>query len=190
MFAIINAIPAIALLSFGLFNHGFFPGLCFGAVRLFLSLSLSLNFILNLWNWVSNRLDLFLFLINMKNRYLKYFLLILWTLMDDSYFPTLESFQPNLVKWWGKLKSKSAISFVWRGSPWLANVQGLGITVFGMAYMFVHDGLVHRRFPVGPIAAVPYLRRVAAAHHVRFDSSLLFFASLSLIFNIIKDYLK
>ena len=44
--------------------------------------------------------------------------------------------------------------------------QGLGITVFGMAYMFVHDGLVHRRFPVGPIAAVPYLRRVAAAHHV------------------------
>ncbi|KAL0542300.1 hypothetical protein IC582_022400 [Cucumis melo] len=74
VFAIINAIPAIALLSFGLFNHGFFPGLCFGA--------------------------------------------------------------------------------------------GLGITVFGMAYMFVHDGLVHRRFPVGPIAAVPYLRRVAAAHHI------------------------
>lgn len=38
--------------------------------------------------------------------------------------------------------------------------------MFGMAYMFVHDGLVHRRFPVGPIAHVPYLRRVAAAHQV------------------------
>ncbi|CAK9310928.1 unnamed protein product [Citrullus colocynthis] len=74
VFAIINAVPAIALLSFGFFNQGFFPGLCFGA--------------------------------------------------------------------------------------------GLGITVFGIAYMFVHDGLVHRRFPVGPIAAVPYLRRVAAAHHI------------------------
>jgi hypothetical protein len=36
-----------------------------------------------------------------------------------------------------------------------------------MAYMFVHDGLVHRRFPVGPIANVPYFRRVAAAHMVR-----------------------
>jgi len=36
-----------------------------------------------------------------------------------------------------------------------------------MAYMFVHDGLVHRRFPVGPIANVPYFRRVAAAHKVR-----------------------
>jgi beta-carotene 3-hydroxylase len=31
-------------------------------------------------------------------------------------------------------------------------------------YMFVHDGLVHKRFPVGPIAEVPYLKRVAAAH--------------------------
>ncbi|KAL4347708.1 hypothetical protein GQ457_17G024850 [Hibiscus cannabinus] len=43
---------------------------------------------------------------------------------------------------------------------------GLGITVFGMAYMFVHDGLVHKRFPVGPIANVPYFRKVAAAHQL------------------------
>ncbi|XRB05396.1 beta-carotene 3-hydroxylase [Pycnococcus provasolii] len=41
---------------------------------------------------------------------------------------------------------------------------GLGITLFGIGYMFVHDGLVHRRFPVGPIADVPYMKRVAAAH--------------------------
>ncbi|KAK9291573.1 hypothetical protein L1049_019521 [Liquidambar formosana] len=74
VFAIINAVPAIALLSYGFFNKGLVPGLCFGA--------------------------------------------------------------------------------------------GLGITVFGMAYMFVHDGLVHRRFPVGPIANVPYLRKVAAAHQL------------------------
>ena len=30
----------------------------------------------------------------------------------------------------------------------------------------LHDGLVHRRFPVGPIANVPYFRRVAAAHQL------------------------
>ncbi|KAF9689306.1 hypothetical protein SADUNF_Sadunf01G0078500 [Salix dunnii] len=72
VFAIINAVPAIALFSYGFFNKGLLPGLCFGA--------------------------------------------------------------------------------------------DLGITVFGMAYMFVHDGLVHQRFPVGPVANVPYLRRVAAAH--------------------------
>lgn len=41
---------------------------------------------------------------------------------------------------------------------------GMGITLFGIMYMFVHDGLVHKRFPVGPIANVPYLKRVAAAH--------------------------
>ena len=41
---------------------------------------------------------------------------------------------------------------------------GLGISVFGISYMFVHDGLVHRRFPVGPIADLPQLKRVAAAH--------------------------
>nr|AOS51477.1 beta-carotene 3-hydroxylase [Calamus jenkinsianus] len=74
VFAIINAVPAISLLSYGFFNRGLVPGLCFGA--------------------------------------------------------------------------------------------GLGITLFGMAYMFVHDGLVHRRFPVGPIANVPYFRRVAAAHQI------------------------
>lgn len=43
---------------------------------------------------------------------------------------------------------------------------GLGITLFGIMYMFVHDGLVHRRFPVGPIADLPYLRRVAVAHQL------------------------
>ncbi|KAL8134627.1 beta-carotene hydroxylase 2, chloroplastic-like [Apium graveolens] len=74
VFAIINAVPAIALLAYGFFHKGLFPGLCFGA--------------------------------------------------------------------------------------------GLGITVFGMAYMFVHDGLVHKRFPVGPVANVPYLTKVAAAHQL------------------------
>ncbi|NP_001234348.1 beta-carotene hydroxylase [Solanum lycopersicum] len=72
VFAITNAVPAIALLNYGFFHKGLIAGLCFGA--------------------------------------------------------------------------------------------GLGITVFGMAYMFVHDGLVHKRFPVGPVANVPYLRKVAAAH--------------------------
>jgi hypothetical protein len=52
--------------------------------------------------------------------------------------------------------------------------QGLGITLFGMAYMFAHDGLVHRRFPVGPIADVPYFRRVAAAHKVGTPAATIF----------------
>ncbi|KAJ7969885.1 Beta-carotene hydroxylase [Quillaja saponaria] len=74
VFAIINAVPAIALLSYGVFHKGLVPGLCFGT--------------------------------------------------------------------------------------------GLGITLCGIAYMFVHDGLVHKRFPVGHIANLPYFRRVAAAHQL------------------------
>lgn len=43
---------------------------------------------------------------------------------------------------------------------------GLGITIFGIMYMFIHDGLVHKRFPVGPIADLPYMRRILAAHQI------------------------
>ena len=34
VFAITNAVPAISLLSYGFFNKGLVPGLCFGAVSL------------------------------------------------------------------------------------------------------------------------------------------------------------
>lgn len=43
---------------------------------------------------------------------------------------------------------------------------GLGITLFGIMYMFIHDGLVHRRFPVGPIADLPYMKRMVVAHQI------------------------
>lgn len=48
----------------------------------------------------------------------------------------------------------------------LAFGAGLGITLFGIAYMFVHDGLVHKRFPVGPIAELPYMKELNAAHKI------------------------
>jgi len=43
---------------------------------------------------------------------------------------------------------------------------GLGITLYGWMYMFVHDGLVHKRFPVGPLAELPSLKRIAVAHTI------------------------
>ncbi|KAF5179542.1 Beta-carotene 3-hydroxylase protein, partial [Thalictrum thalictroides] len=43
---------------------------------------------------------------------------------------------------------------------------GIGMTWVGLVYIFVHNGLVHRRFPVGSIANIPYLCRVTAAHRV------------------------
>lgn len=50
--------------------------------------------------------------------------------------------------------------------PGLCFGAGWAITVFGMAYMFVHDGLMLQEIPAGPIADVPSLRRVAAAHQL------------------------
>jgi beta-carotene 3-hydroxylase len=43
---------------------------------------------------------------------------------------------------------------------------GLGMTVFGMAYIVVHDGLVHGRLPVQWLAKYRYLRQVRNAHLV------------------------
>ncbi|XP_008437326.1 beta-carotene 3-hydroxylase 1, chloroplastic isoform X5 [Cucumis melo] len=90
-------------------------------------------------------------------------------IMEGGEFPILEMFGTFVLsigssvgmEFWARWAHKE----LWHASLWDMH-EGLGITVFGMAYMFVHDGLVHRRFPVGPIAAVPYLRRVAAAHHI------------------------
>ncbi|XP_022970083.1 beta-carotene 3-hydroxylase 1, chloroplastic-like isoform X3 [Cucurbita maxima] len=89
--------------------------------------------------------------------------------LEGGDFPVLEMFGTFALsvgaavgmEFWARWAHKQ----LWHDALWNMH-KGLGITVFGMAYMFVHDGLVHRRFPVGPIAAVPYLRRVAAAHHI------------------------
>ena len=43
---------------------------------------------------------------------------------------------------------------------------GLGMTLFGLAYLICHDGLVHRRLPVRFLARSPYLARVARAHRL------------------------
>lgn len=53
VFAITNAVPAIALMSYGFFHKGLVPGLCFGAVSLFLCQvlpNLKFNFTLTVSN--------------------------------------------------------------------------------------------------------------------------------------------
>ncbi|URD84157.1 Fatty acid hydroxylase superfamily [Musa troglodytarum] len=94
----------------------------------------------------------------------------LWNMHESHHRPRDGPFELNDV--FAIINAVPAISlmaygFLNRGLlPGLCFGAGLGITLFGMAYMFVHDGLVHRRFPVGPIANVPYFRRVAAAHQI------------------------
>lgn len=92
----------------------------------------------------------------------------LWHMHESHHQPRDGPFELNDV--FAIINAVPAIGFMAYGFfnkglvPGLCFGAGLGITVFGIAYMFVHDGLVHKRFPVGPIANVPYLRRVAVAH--------------------------
>lgn len=50
---------------------------------------------------------------------------------------------------------------------------GMGMTAFGIAYIVVHDGLIHGRLPVARLARFGYLRRVRNAHlvHHRTDGA-------------------
>ncbi|NUQ76487.1 MAG: sterol desaturase family protein [Polyangiaceae bacterium] len=41
---------------------------------------------------------------------------------------------------------------------------GIGMTLFGAAYVIVHDGLVHGRLPVSFLAKIPYFSRIREAH--------------------------
>jgi beta-carotene 3-hydroxylase len=61
-----------------------------------------------------------------------------------------------------------------RAAPSLAREMvfgcGLGMSVFGFAYLVVHDGLVHRRFPAQGLLRIPilgsYLAAVVQAHRI------------------------
>ncbi|KAG7612751.1 Fatty acid hydroxylase [Arabidopsis suecica] len=94
----------------------------------------------------------------------------LWNMHESHHKPREGAFELNDV--FAITNAVPAIGLLYYGFfnkglvPGLCFGAGLGITMFGMAYMFVHDGLVHKRFPVGPIADVPYLRKVAAAHQL------------------------
>ncbi|MFN3944927.1 MAG: sterol desaturase family protein [Allosphingosinicella sp.] len=43
---------------------------------------------------------------------------------------------------------------------------GLGVAAYGVLYAFVHDGLVHRRFPFPKAPRRGYLKRLVQAHRM------------------------
>lgn len=43
---------------------------------------------------------------------------------------------------------------------------GVGMTLFGLAYVLVHDGLVHKRLPLGFLGHFAFFRAVRRAHLV------------------------
>ena len=52
-----------------------------------------------------------------------------------------------------------------QGVSWLWYV-GLGLTIYGILYGIVHDGLVHRRLPFPRKARGRYMKRLVQAHRL------------------------
>jgi beta-carotene 3-hydroxylase len=67
------------------------------------------------------------------------------------------------------LHAAVAMGFVMAGLEWRvwpAAAVGFGMTLFGVAYFVVHDGLIHGRLPVAFLERSTWLRRVRDAHLV------------------------
>ena len=43
---------------------------------------------------------------------------------------------------------------------------GLGVTLYGVLYFMLHDGLVHHRWPFRARPSNPYIQRLVQAHHL------------------------
>ena len=60
-----------------------------------------------------------------------------------------------------------AIAFIYQG-VFLPSATylfiGLGITIYGMIYFIIHDGLIHQRYPIWTKTTNSYLKQVQKAH--------------------------
>ncbi len=66
-----------------------------------------------------------------------------------------------------------AVTLFWLGTRpgWqLVGWAGAGVTSYGILYALVHDGLVHRRWPMPRLARRGYLRRLVQAHRLHHAS--------------------
>merc|ERR1712176_870676 len=93
-----------------------------------------------------------------------------WLLHESHHLPRTGPFEANDI--YAVANAVPALSLCIYGflhsglGPAMCWGTGLGITLYGWKYMFVHDGLVHKRFPVGPIGELPSLKRIAIAHTI------------------------
>ncbi len=89
-----------------------------------------------------------------------------WVLHASHHRPREGRFEANDV--FPLLFAAPAIALFWSGrhDP-TALAVAVGITLYGAAYSFVHDGYIHKRFGSLPrIGYLEFLRRAHAIHHL------------------------
>lgn len=95
----------------------------------------------------------------------------LWSIHRSHHEPRRGALELN--DWLSLLHAPFAIALILYGCAAEPGVRrelafgvGVGMTAFGLAYLVVHDGLVHGRLPVPGLSRWRWLRRIASAHRV------------------------
>lgn len=91
----------------------------------------------------------------------------LWSLHRSHHRPRKGIFEANDL--FGLVFAGLAIALFWLGAePGLAPLwwAGAGVTLYGAAYALVHDGLVHRRWPMPANPRGGYFKRLIQAHRL------------------------
>jgi beta-carotene 3-hydroxylase len=89
-----------------------------------------------------------------------------WAWHRDHHQPGHQRFERNdLYALVGAALSVGIFAIAGNADHWLFWVA-LGMTVYGVLYALLHDGLVHRRYPLGRVPENSYLRRLIEAHHL------------------------
>ncbi len=90
----------------------------------------------------------------------------LWSLHASHHQPRTGPVEKN--DWFGVFFSVVAIALVIAGATWnsLYFAAGMGMTAYGLTYLFLHDILVHKRFGIHIKPKSGYLRAVLRSHRL------------------------
>lgn len=101
---------------------------------------------------------------------------VLWFIHKSHHEPRRGAFEHNDAL--SLLHAPIAIALILYGCAaepgWLREVAyglGIGMTMFGLSYVIMHDGLVHGRLPVSWLLRFRYVRLVAKAHGVHHEGA-------------------
>jgi beta-carotene 3-hydroxylase len=89
-----------------------------------------------------------------------------WTWHRSHHRPRAGAFEKNDL--YAVLFALLSLALFWAGAAWWAPLWwiALGMTAYGLLYAFVHDGLVHRRFPFLRAPRRGYAKRLVQAHRL------------------------
>ena len=88
-----------------------------------------------------------------------------WGWHRDHHEPHDKTFETNdLYGVVGAIVGTGLFVIAWLTGLWWVRAVALGVTLYGVVYAFVHDGLVHQRWPFEWMPRNGYARRLVQAH--------------------------